>query len=214
MNAFDKARGVEVEGMRDIVPFLRGRSFEGRFVLTDKGRLSEFLQRTVGDVLLNGARGNCWSVEVKCEASNEHGNFFLEEWSNCVWNSDAEHRFRPGWMYTLDADILLYYFVRQKELYSILFGRLRRWAFLARGAAGNPGRLFDFPQKPQTKYDQRNVTRGRCVPIETVREEVGLRQYSLRCAVLSEPDAQAVPVPVMEAGPYRWPGADDEPFPF
>src|SRR5262245_34199884 len=160
MNGFDLAKRVEVAGMADVVHFLRAKAKEGQFVLTDKGRLAEFLQTTVGDALLNVADGRVLGVELKSEERDGHGNFFLETWSNC------EHGYqKAGWMITLRSDVLLYYFVAEKRLYSIPFARLWQWAFRLPGKVGPQGRIFDFPEKPQTKYEQRNLTMGRCVPI-------------------------------------------------
>jgi hypothetical protein len=170
--AFERAKEVEHRAMEDLLPFLKDHSFEGRFVLTHQGPLSQFLQKTVGDVILNSSPDKVWSVELKAEEDCRTGNFFLETWSN-------RRRFTPGWMFTLQADFLFYYFVGPKALYVVQLPRLKQWAFVQEGRSGHPGRLWDFPEKPQAKYDQPNDTWGRCVPILTLREEMGFSAYNL-----------------------------------
>jgi len=69
-------------------------------------------------------------------------------------------------------DILLYYFIKERLLYSIDFFKLRSWAFM-------DGNIYKYPEKPQGKYSQLNDTWGRCVPIIAIEKEVGLRKYNL-----------------------------------
>jgi hypothetical protein len=164
-NAFEKASLIEAEAMKDIIPFIRKNSWEGRLVLTAKGNLSKELQKQAGDILFNREDQKLWAVELKAEAENLHNNFFLETWSN-------RRRFTPGWMFTLQSDMILYYFVKEKELYSISVPRLKAWAFEGQ-------RIYMFPEKRQGKYDQLNDTWGRCVPIDTIRYEVGFKFYCL-----------------------------------
>jgi hypothetical protein len=165
MNAFNHACLVETRAMEDIVPFLKRISLDGRYVLTNKGNLSQELQKMVGDAVLNSHDGRIWGVEIKAEESDRHGNFFFETWSN-------RKRFTPGWMFTLRADILLYYFIKERLLYSFDFFKLRSWAFM-------DGNINKYPEKPQGKYSQLNDTWGRCVPIIAIEKEVGLRKYNL-----------------------------------
>jgi hypothetical protein len=175
VNAFDISRLVEEQGMDAIVPLLRSLAERGQFTLINKGPLAAILQATVGDVLMN-RNGNVYGLEVKVEQVRT-GNFFLETWSN--------KKFEPrkqGWMYTLLADIFWYYFLDADELYSMDFRRLWRWAFEqpSRVIGSGLGRLFDFPEKPQRKVEQLNQTWGRCVPIDTIADEVGYVMYQPR----------------------------------
>jgi hypothetical protein len=178
MNAFSECRKIELAGMRELEIFFGEQSDNGRFVLTNKGRLSKFLQETVGDVLINNG-DKIWGVEVKVEKENKFGNFFVEYWSNLS-------RFNPGWVLKLKTDILLYYFFDSKELYSISFNKLREWAFckpskkIFNNGREYVGRIYDFELKPQKKYDQKNDTWGRCVPISIIEKEVGFKKYNLR----------------------------------
>jgi len=172
MSSFHDACKVEAKGVSDICRFLEQQCDCGRFVLTDKGRLSETLQRTVGDAVASKNDG-VWGIEFKVERENKHGNFFLETWSNLAWR-------KPGWMFTLDADVLLYYFLAEREMYAIPFQRLCKWAFgdATTGVKKNPGRIYDFPERLQAAYLQRNDTWGRCVPIAVIETEVTFTRYS------------------------------------
>jgi hypothetical protein len=174
MNAFREAQKIEAKGLEELLPFLKQKAFEGRFVLTAKGELSKELQKTVGDVLLNKESDpeRVWGIEIKTEAENKHGNLFIETWSN-------RKRFTPGWIYMLNTDILLYYFQKEKYLLSIPFMNLKRWAFIESTGWELPGRLWEFPEKPQAKYKQLNDTWGRCVPIEIIRAEIKIKEYLL-----------------------------------
>jgi hypothetical protein len=54
---------------------------------------------------------------------------------------------------------------------SVPFDRLRTWAF-------HDGRIYLYPERMQSKYDQMNDTWGRCVPISVVLREVSnCREY-------------------------------------
>ncbi len=169
MNAFDSASDVEARAMEDLLPFLESKG--GRAILTaGETWLSMYLQTTVGDALVScRERNGLVAVEFKVEESDDYGNFFLETWSN-------RQRFTLGWMYKLRTDVLWYYFLASKELYSISFERLRKWAF---HDDKGPGRVFAFNLKKQKKRDQMNDTWGHCVPIENIKNEVGFRYYSL-----------------------------------
>ena len=169
--AFEQCRCVEQRAMNDLESFFRQMSWDGRFVITDKGRLSYKLQKTVGDVLINSQRtAETVGVEVKAEEENKHGNFFFETWSN-------RSRWKPGWMSGLDADVLCYYFIKEQELYLINLEKLRIWAFTLPERQRTQN-IYHFPEKPQSKYQQLNDTWGRCVPISVVGEYVGFRKYT------------------------------------
>jgi hypothetical protein len=175
MNSFQSARTVEYRGMLVLTPFLQRRAHNGQFVLLSKGALAKKLQETIGDAVLNTDAATFYSVEIKCEESNDYGNFFVETWSNRNLEHRASHAERgsnPGWLVKLKCDLLLYYFLAQDELYVIDFFKLKRWAF---GHAGQPPRIYSYPEKPQGKRAQLNDTFGRCVPISIIQKEVGYR---------------------------------------
>jgi len=162
MNGFEEARTVEERSMKILRPFIQQRAFNGQYVVTSKGPLAVTLQKSVGDMLYNSDDDTVYSIEVKAEEADEHGNFFLETWSN-------RERFTPGWMFTLNANLLLYHFLREDKLYKIPFLRLKKWAFHER-------RIFGWPERKQSKYSQLNDTWGRCVPIAVLTRELELTE--------------------------------------
>jgi hypothetical protein len=161
MNGFDSARQVERRAVERLLPFLKERAYDGRFVLTNKGPLARHLQTTVGDVLLNSDPDQIWGIEIKAEEEERWGNFFLELFSNRKWGT-------PGWMVTLQSDLLFYYFLDTDRLYVMNLPRLQCWAF-------SDGQLWRHPQKRQNKYAQLNDTWGACVPIKRIQREVGFK---------------------------------------
>lgn len=153
-----------------MLDYLAAYSDRGRYVTTDKGRLAKVLQETVGDILMNTPNGDIWGIEVKTEQSERYGNFFLETWSNFDQ--------REGWLFTLRADVLAYYFLDTGRLYTVPMRRLQRWAM--EKMADGTLRIHAFPEKGQRMRHQLNDTRGRCVPIDVVAREVGLRVHHPR----------------------------------
>ncbi len=173
-NAFDSARGVEARSLTTLLPYLRERAFDGQLVFVSTGTLSRYLQRTVGDVLINLGDRSMWSIEIKAELEKT-GNFFFETWSNRNLENRASHALRGstrGWLDSLKADLLFYHFVDDDELYAMNLFSLKRWAF---GCGSTPGQLYQFPEVRQSKYSQLNDTWGRIVPIEVIEREVGLK---------------------------------------
>jgi hypothetical protein len=158
MGAFELGKGVESRSREILRPFIKARAFDGQVVYANKGPLAPLIQRTMGDLLYNSDADTIYAAEVKAEMSNKHGNFFLEVWSN-------RSRGTPGWLVSLQADILLYHFIEQDELWVIPFKRLQGWA---------RDQIERFPLRVQSKYTQLNDTWGRCVPILTIKEELGL----------------------------------------
>lgn len=165
MNAFHECRGVEQSSFEILMPYLAEATDDGRYVLTDKGRLAATIQQTHGDVIAQ-KNGEMVCIEVKAEEADLYGNAFLEEWSN-------RSRFNPGWLLKLETDFLFYHFIKDDRLYVFDFPDLQRWAFTsASHRTGFPGRLYDFNSKPQAKRQQRNDTWGRCVPLDVLCAEV------------------------------------------
>jgi hypothetical protein len=171
MGAFDRCQATGDRGLRDVEAFVGSRAVDGRFVTTDKGTMSRLLQREVGDFLANGPDGRCWGLELKTEEADRHGNFFLETWSNLNFGMQT-----VGWMLTLKCDVLLYYFLESRELYSIDFRRLFEWAW---GTHGRPPQLHarNFRFKAQKKHSQLNETWGYCVPISKLGAQVGYKKF-------------------------------------
>jgi hypothetical protein len=55
--------------------------------------------------------------------------------------------------------------------------RLQQWAF---GTGDQGGRIYDFPERRQRRYVQRNASWGRIVPVEVLTREVGIKRAALR----------------------------------
>lgn len=172
MHAFRKTNIVKNMGYADLKTFLKTKAYNGQFVFTEKGHLSEILQKTVGDVLINTDEETVWGIEIKTERKHT-GNLFIEEWSNRKW-------FTRGWLDHLDTDILWYYFRDKKILYSMVFPDLKKWAFIVNNRKNQPGRMYDFPAREQKEYDQPNNTWGRIVPIPVLEREIRFKTYQLQ----------------------------------
>jgi hypothetical protein len=190
MNGFDSARLVEAKALRALDPYLKEESDHGAYVLTYKGALAKVMQESFGDVLRNRA-GSLEAIELKAE-EKWTGNLFLETFSNRNLEdaaSYAKHGINPGWLYKLRADFLLYYFLDKDMLCIMHMRSLQKWAFGSDGTQAaadaarkrnnqdsfiglSQGRLYDYPEKEQHRYDQCNETLGRCVPVRILEEEL------------------------------------------
>lgn len=185
-NGYDSSRLVEARSLALLGPFLR--DLDGRYVLTDKGRLSKALQERFGDLLFNDRSGRLWGVE--CKAEQEYtGNLFLETWSNRNLDDPQSHADRgsnPGWLMKTSADLLFYHFLDRDALFVMNLLDLKRWAFRVPSKHKSEracrirveqlfGRIWDFPLRPQKKYDQKNDTWGRCVPLTVLGDELDIQ---------------------------------------
>lgn len=153
---------VEKSGLSLLTPFLQ-KKFSELAHLTDKGD-----QLTCGD--FSGKRkGVLEYVEVKTELKNPNGNFFLETWSN------VRER-RRGWMWNLtETSWLCYIFLEPfPVLYVVRFKPLQKW--FKKWLDQEP--LHWGSSVSQRKTIQENHTRGKLVPIEEVRSQVGLKEYA------------------------------------
>lgn len=167
MNGFDQARGVEAESFAILKPFLEEHT-NGRYVVTSKGPLARAYQQQCGDILLNDKGGRLFAVELKAERRHT-GNLFLETWSNRNLECITDHTNRgtnPGWMVHLRASLLFYHFLDVDSLYILPFFKLKQWAF---GHNGQPGHIYDWPERPQSKYSQLNDTHGRLVSLAALK---------------------------------------------
>lgn len=164
-NAFVDAKEVERLALIDLEPFLEKRTYNGRFVYTDKGNLSRELQKEYGDIFANDRDGKVWCIEVKAEEENKYNNFYLETYSN-------RSRGTRGWMHYCKADLLWYYFLKEKYLTIIDFNKLKVWF---------EEHAHEYPEKPQGKRIQMNDTWGRCVRIGHIiaAKDVPTREYWL-----------------------------------
>jgi len=138
--------------MRHILPWLAGMSER-----VEPVEGSEFLQRHWGDLIQVCKDKTVRSIELKAEASDKYGNFFIELWSN-----KKEPFYTPGWAFTCKSQWLFYYFLQDRRLYVLNMDKLRSWLW---GSEMEPGNWRKYPEKMQSKYDQMNQTFGLCVPI-------------------------------------------------
>jgi len=163
MRAFEEACAIERKGVRAVSRFLKRAAYDGRFVWLLKGRMARHLQATVGDAIVNTDERTFWTVEVKTE-QRYTGNLFIETWSN--------RDFKRGWLFSLRADLLLYYFLDRDELYILPLPRLQAWA-----SDGDieSARLMQFRLVAQKARKQLNETCGHIVPLSVLRREVGYR---------------------------------------
>lgn len=165
MNAWETCRELERVSRQHLRKYLfPALAFEGRYVHVDKGAMAQSFQATQGDYVVNSDDDSAWRIEHKCEYSNRHGNLFIETFSNL-------QRGNPGWFWKLEADFLLYHFVREGEVYVVRLPALRAWLFSC-DPQGKP-RAHKYRHKKQTRHDQRNDTWGYCVSIHDLMD--GLR---------------------------------------
>lgn len=176
MSSFRACQGVEKDSLEILRPFIEQHSMNGQYVLVEKGRLAAELQQAYGDVFMNGKDGGIRSVEIKAEKENKYGNLFIETWSN-------RRRFNPGWLYKLDADVLMYHFLKSDELFVMGFVELRRWIFW-HDVKLKP-RLYQYTPRLQSKNQQLNDTWGACVPIGHLKS--GLKSFKSFTASTGQP---------------------------
>lgn len=177
--SFARCQNVEQRALPYLIKLLEWYCPDGRYVLVNKGMLVPELQVRYGDAFANDSQGVFGSIEFKAE-ENVTGNLFLETWSNLDFL-----RAKLGWMYSLKADRLWYYFLNDDVLYDFSFPKLWDWAFVQR-------RIYGCREVSQRKTAQLNNTCGRLAPIETLRREVGFREFrNLKTGLFFEVTAQA-----------------------
>lgn len=122
-------------------------------------------QHRYGDKWLSSAKHqHAMEWELKAEAKHT-GNLFIETWSDI-------RKGVPGWLYHYsDLARLAYAFNDTNKLYTCRIGELRRWAHSESDTAAI--RIESFRLVEQSKYQQRNRTAGRLVPVDVFLAEVG-----------------------------------------
>ncbi len=187
MNAFERSSLIEARGVLRLMPFLTERAGTRGVVRIVKGELARYLQERVGDVIYNSSvDGKLISIELKTEQIRRP-NFFLETFSNKNLNNPRDHSGRggtAGWMINSGATILCYQFLDTDDLFFMNMLRLKQWAFTGLNKAGTAGRIYDWEEKPAKCEGQLNDTWGRCVPIEVIHKEVGLKHCKARQLIL------------------------------
>lgn len=151
-----------------VFPFLQGQLPDGYAVRPVPENIQ--IQHRYGDKWLSSAKHQD-AIEVELKAESRHtGNLFIETWSD--FRSGVH-----GWLYHYSDDTrLAYAFNDTHTLYICQVGQLRSWAH-SEGFT-SPIRIEDFRLVEQKKYEQKNVTVGRIVPVEVFLSEVfGARSY-------------------------------------
>lgn len=162
------------KGIRDsiLIPqFYRKCAADGRYVLLDKGRLADLLQRRMAvDTLVQGKEGGVVAIEekiVRWPRSGRPYTAFCLETHSCTRPGHES----DGWMVYGEADYLLYGFVQANGgmiAYLIDFPELCEWFWPNINS-------FNVFQMEHTL----NRTRGRLVDIEDVRRNVRMWRYEL-----------------------------------
>lgn len=186
MSAWDECRALERASRQHLrVHVFPTLAFEGRYVHVEKGEMARQFQATQGDYVVNSDDDAAWRVEHKCEYSNGHGNFFVETFSNHTTGN-------PGWFWKLEADFLLYHFMRDGHVFLMSLRALRSWLY-----SQDPNRrpntpiIHRYPHKAQVTHQQKNVTTAYCVNIEHVCGAIKVRRISVPVLVLPERERAA-----------------------
>jgi hypothetical protein len=117
---------VEQSGVRLIMPYIKQISIGGRYIVLPSIGESKFNKDTsrelqkYGDIFVQLPNKQIETIELKTEVENKHNNLFLVLWAD-------KKRERSGWMYTCKADVLLYTFLKTKEIYRANFPSLKIW---------------------------------------------------------------------------------------
>lgn len=154
VTSFDICRGIESESLKTVETELF-KLFDAVF---DTNNFNNFLmyQQYYGDYLAV-KNADKFFIEVKSEQSNKWGNFYLETWSNKPEN--------VGWFKKCRADLILYHFIADKMIY--IFDLQKAQQFVE--SSGDK-----YPEKPQSKYSQRNKSFGLCVPVNDIMDAAGV----------------------------------------
>ncbi len=161
MNKFERDDNWQRK-IRDkiLAPYYARVSYNGRYVLVDKGNLAEKLQREMAiDTIIQLKNNGVLGIEEKIRRwpGYEYQDYALE-----VMSCTIPGREKKGWMYYATCDYLFYCFVQEDEnsliLHSIPFNKLKAWFF--------DNNRFEKYKSLFTK--QVNRTEFKIVPIEDV----------------------------------------------
>jgi len=145
-----------------VFPFLQSQLPDGYVVRPVPDNIQ--IQHRYGDKWLASSKHQ-HAIEVELKSETKHtGNLFIETWSDI---RNGVH----GWLYHYaDETRLAYAFNDSHTLYTCEIGELRKWSHGEGFQAAI--RIEDFRHVEQQKYQQRNVTVGRLVPVEVFLLEV------------------------------------------
>ena len=147
---------IEASSWPALASWLELQSDSGRCILTTPGKgIRHDIQRLIGDGAFE-SNGELVSVEFKVE-SRFTGNLFLETWSN-------RSRFKLGWLYTCQSDLLAFYFRDAADLYAMRTHALKAWVF-GTDEERHRGNRHQLKEVKQRKTEQRNDTWGLLCPV-------------------------------------------------
>ena len=161
MNAFEEASELERKAMQELIPFIKKKSFDGRFVVFNNGSLVLEFQKKAGDVIFHSDADRYYTIDFKVEEENKWSNFFIEIYSNKTKDKET-----PGWYTYGKFDLLGYYFFAEKIIYTMRMDNLRTWG---------EQNLHRYPLKKQRKRIQANNTWGKCVPIDVLCAAINVK---------------------------------------
>lgn len=154
------------KSIRDKVlkPYYQKISHEGRFVFSDKGKLSTILQREMAiDTIVQSKENSLLSIEEKIV---RWPGYIYEAYVFETWSCTNPGMERQGWMHYAECDCLLYCFIqadlRSLWIHSIPFKKLQDW-FFSNDQYKNY-RIF--------RTQQLNHTETRIVPITDVWDAI------------------------------------------
>lgn len=151
MPAYDKTCAIENLGDKFLMPYLSARFPE--------------LKKCVGRVAqMNGDYSYLYYhkrlyLELKYD-NTTYPNFFIETWSN-------KKRKTKGWVHKIKTyGCFTYVFLKTGKVYSFQGPHLAKVLF-------DDGWLYNFTEKEQNQYDQKNDTWGRPIPVNVLINKVG-----------------------------------------
>jgi hypothetical protein len=108
------------------------------------------------DFIIQNPKGVSAALEMKCEKSDKFGNLFFELFSNTSPT-------RLGWGVSAACDLMGYTFAEEKISYFMNWPKVKNWGFKNQN-------FFNYPLKAQSKYQQKNIAYGFCVPIADLHD--------------------------------------------
>jgi hypothetical protein len=167
MGAWQDCRELELASRQHLREHLfAAMAFSGRYVHVDKGAMAREFQQTQGDYVFNSDNDTAWRIEHKCEYENIYGNLFIETFSNGSAGN-------PGWFWKLEADYLLYHFIRDGQVLLMRLPELRRWLYSPDPNKNGVPMAHRYSHKVQRSHEQKNDTWGYCVRITDI--EAGIK---------------------------------------
>lgn len=156
-------RQVELLGRISFERYLKSQKWGYEFIDADGPGGLDLQMRGV-DYILSGPEVENIEVELKTE-QRFTGNFFLETWAD-AWNA------QPGWLMTINPDVLAYQFLDVGRLYLMNFRDLKGWYF-------GSGRFVSGKRVKVSAHPTGRYTVGHIIPIEEIADNVNVMEIQL-----------------------------------